>query len=240
MSGIAGPTGSKKKGAAATIAAPFPVIRDQTQFISDLLNTFTGLRLAGLFIGEDGVRVFSIAFDSVDLGVGNFAGPPCSVIGRTGVLVTITGLLLTLAFAVFWVAWASVLACPCPFAIFRRAAFFPNRTEAGRGLMFFTTGLATVFFVVFIFFTCATFAAGFTVFFSIFDGAIDNPITGTATKPTAATTAHFIQLFMTTPLPKPISKIRPAPEPSWELAHQVGLPAALHARPSRRLSGSAP
>jgi hypothetical protein len=109
--------------------------------------------------------------------------------------------------------------------VFAGDTFFPSRTDAGRGLRFFATGLAASFVVFFAstFLVCVTFATGLVKVFEFgFDGAIDKPITGTATKPIAATAAHFIQLFIATPLPKPILITRPAPRPPWELAHKGG------------------
>jgi hypothetical protein len=173
-----------------------------------------------LFICDDGVCVLSIAFDSVDFGIGSFAGPPCNVVGRTGVFVTITGLLFMLVFRFF------------------TGAFFPSLTDAGLGLIFFTTGLATivVFFVELVL-TCVTFAAGLAgVFEVVFAGIIDNPITGTVTNPTAATAAHFIQFLMATPLPKPISKLAPHQNLHGSWLRRWGTAAALHARPSDALS----
>ncbi len=164
--------------------------------IADLASTFAGFEL--VFIGEDGVCVFAIVLESVDFGVGSFAGAECSVVGRIGILLIITGLPLTLRFVVF------------------TGAFFPSLTDAGRGLMLLTTGFtaglaeSVVFLAEFELLTLVTFAAGLlTVFLSVFDGAIVRPITGTATIATAATAAHFIQLLFTaTPLPKPIKNAR--------------------------------
>jgi len=190
-----------------------------------LLSPLAGFEL--VFMGEDGVWVLAIVLESVDLGVGSLAGAECSVVGRMGVLLIITGLLLLLLrFVVF------------------TGVFFPNRTDAGRGLVFLTTGLtaglaeSVVFFDEFELLMLVTFAAGLlTVFFSVFDGAIDKPITGTATIATAATAAHFIQpLFMATPLPKPIKNARTLTFMGVGL--QVGAALiVLHARPSADLSG---
>jgi len=194
-----------------------------------LASTFTGLLFTELFMVDDGECVFSIAFDSVDFGVGSFAGPPCNVVGRTGVLVIITGFFAPV-FTLLSVAWAGVLTCPCVFA---GRGFFPNLTDAGRGLVFFTPGLAAivVFFAVLVL-TCVIFAAGFAAGFEVvFAGIIVNPITGTATNPIVATAAHFIQLVMTTPLPKPISKFAPHQNLHGSWLRRWGCSAALHARP---------
>jgi len=174
----------------------FPSISNLNNHIADLASTFVGFAL--VFIGEDGVCVFAIVFESVDFGVGSFAGAECRVVGRTGVLLIITGLPLVLRLVVL------------------AGVFFPSRTDAGRGLMFlatgFTAGLAesVVFLAEFELLTLVTFAGGLvTVFLSVFDGAMVRPITGTATIATAATAAHFIQLLFTaTPLPKPIKNAR--------------------------------
>jgi hypothetical protein len=189
-----------------------------------LESPFVGFEL--VFMGEDGVCVFAIVLESVDLGVGSFAGAECSVVGRIGVLLIITGLDLVLRFVVL------------------TGVFFPSRTDAGRGLVFFTTGFtaglaeSVLFFDEFELLTLVTFVAGLlTVFLSVFDGAIDKPITGTATIATAATAAHFIQpLFMATPLPKPIKNARTLT--FMGVGPQVGAALiVLHARPSADLSG---
>jgi len=86
------------------------------------------------------VWVLAIAFDSVDLGAGSFSGPLWSVVGLIGALLAITGLPFVLDFEVAWVT------------VFTGSRFFPNRTDAGRGLMFFTTGRA----IVAVFFNGAT------------------------------------------------------------------------------------
>ena len=155
--------------------------------------------LAGLdvvFIGEDGVCVRAIVLESVDRGVGNFAGAECSVVGRIGVLLIITGRDFALRFVVF------------------TGVFLPSLTDAGRGLVFFMTGLTTglaaivVFLAVPVVLAFVTFAAGLlTGFLSVFDGVIVNPITGTATIATAATAAHFIQPLV---IATPLAKITPA------------------------------
>jgi hypothetical protein len=176
-----------------------------------LLSPVAGLAL--LFIGEDGVCVLAIVLDSVDFGVGIFAGAECSVVGRMGVLLIITGLLLLLRFVVF-----------------TGVTFLPSRTDAGLGLVFLSTGLmagladSVLFFAELALLMLVTFVAGLlTGFLSVFDGAIERPITGTATIATAATAAHFIQpLFMATPLPKPIKNARTLT--FMGVGPQVGLP----------------
>ncbi len=187
---------AKKERAAATVLL-FPLNSNNlTNHIADLASTFADLEV--VFIGEDGVCVRAIVLESVDRGVGSFAGAECSVVGRIGVLLIITGLPLALKFVVF------------------TGVFFPSLTDAGRGLMFLATGFAAglaasvVFLAEFELLTLVTFAAGLlSGFLSVFDGAIVRPITGTATIATAATAAHFIQpLFMATPLPKPIKNAR--------------------------------
>ena len=120
-------SGKKKKGAAATIAAPFPLDSlFKTQFISIFDPSVLGL----LLLGELGVCVFSIALPKVDFGVGILAGPVCSVVGFTGVRVTITGFALLVVFKVVCDGLLVVL------VVLVGRGFFPSLTEAGRGLVF--------------------------------------------------------------------------------------------------------
>jgi len=185
----------KRKSSRHGPALPFK-FRISTNYIVDLESTFAGLTVEVVFMVDDGVCVLAIVFERVDLGVGNFAGAECSVVGRIGVLLIITGLDLLLRFVVL------------------AGVFLPSLTEAGRGLVLFATGLTAglaasvvVFFALLLLLTCVTFAAGLlTGFLSVFDGAIERPITGTATAATTATAAHLIQLFF---MATPLSKIRP-------------------------------
>ena len=61
----------RKEQPPRSLLLPIEICFSKTQFISIFAELPTDL----LFIGEDGVRVFSIALPSVDFGVGIFVGP---------------------------------------------------------------------------------------------------------------------------------------------------------------------
>src|SRR4051812_31376469 len=107
---------SKKERAAATVLL-FPSNSKSQNYIVDFESTFAGLAVEVVFKVDDGVCVLAIVFDRVDLGVGIFTGAECSVVGRIGVLLIITGLDLLLRFVVFI-----------------GVTFLPSLTDAGRAL----------------------------------------------------------------------------------------------------------
>src|SRR3954453_13588187 len=117
MSGTAGPKSTavkKKKSSRHGAALPFKF--RISNYIVDFESTFAGLAVEVGFKVDDGVCVLAIVFDKVDLGVGIFTGAECSVVGRIGVFLIITGLDLLLRFVVFI-----------------GVTFLPSLTDAGRG-----------------------------------------------------------------------------------------------------------
>src|SRR5439155_9014610 len=69
-----------KKRKSSRHGAALPFNSNLNNHIPDLASTLLGL--AVVFIGDDGVCVRAIVFESVDFGVGIFAGAECNVVGR--------------------------------------------------------------------------------------------------------------------------------------------------------------